>query len=279
MNKKTRKIMMCILLAVFLVSTALALRQWQDNADGETTYQSALDIAASSKKEEAPVQKQTEPVATPTEAEKELLSYWIPAAVENDPVMEEMAAINLDALRETNEDVLGWIRIPNTRIDYPLLQGEDNDYYLKFTCDKQYNSVGSIFLEHTNSPDLTDFNTIVYGHNMRDGSMFADLRVYSLQEYWEAQPYVYIVTDAGVYRYEIFAFLSADVDSLTYGTNPNRDDTKEKFLDLSLENSWLDTGIRPAITDRILTLSTCTGFGYSSRFVVQARLPMVEVTE
>ena len=150
---------------------------------------------------------------------------------------------------------------------------------MKFTWDKQYNSVGSIFLEHTNSPDLTDFNTIVYGHNMRDGSMFADLRVYSLQEYWEAQPYVYIVTDAGVYRYEIFAFLSADVDSLTYGTNPNRDDTKEKFLDLSLENSWLDTGIRPAITDRILTLSTCTGFGYSSRFVVQARLPMVEVTE
>ena len=139
--------------------------------------------------------------------------------------------------------------------------------------------MGSIFLEHTNSPDLTDFNTIVYGHTMRDGSMFADLRVYSLQEYWEAQPYVYIVTDAGVYRYEIFAFLSADVDSLTYGTNPNRADTKEKFLDLSLENSWLDTGIRPAITDRILTLSTCTGFGYSSRFVVQARLPMVEVTE
>ena len=178
-----------------------------------------------------------------------------------------------------NNDIVGWIFIPDTQVDYPVMQGTDNDYYLNHSWDETKSIMGSIFLEYQNSPELTDFNTIVYGHNMRDGSMFADLRVYSLQEYWEAQPYVYIVTDAGVYRYEIFAFLSADVDSLTYGTNPNRDDTKEKFLDLSLENSWLDTGIRPAITDRILTLSTCTGFGYSSRFVVQARLPMVEVTE
>lgn len=279
MKKKTRKIIMCILLVAFLVSTALALRQWRDNENGEGTYQNAIDIAMNSRNEDAPTQEQTEPATVPAEKEKEPVSYWVPAAVEDDPVMEEMAAINLAALREVNEDVVGWIRIPNTRIDYPLMQGDDNDYYLKFTWDKQYNSVGSIFLEHTNSPELTDFNTIVYGHNMRDGSMFADLRVYSLQEYWEAQPYIYIVTDAGVYRYEIFAFLNADVDSLTYSTNPNRDDTKEEFLDLSLENSWIDTGIRPAITDRILTLSTCTGFGYSSRLVVQARLPMVEVVE
>ena len=87
---------------------------------------------------------------------------------------------------------------------------------------------------------------------------------------------MYILTDAGVYRYEIFAFFQAEIESLTYGMNPQRDDTKEKFLNLALDEAWFDTGIVPPITDRILTLSTCSGANYDYRYVVQARLPMVE---
>ena len=187
--------------------------------------------------------------------------------------------LTVAALREVNPDVLGWIRIPDTKVDYPLLQGEDNDFYLQHTWDKTPNSVGSIFMEHLNSPDLMDYNTIIYGHNMNNGSMFSALQDFALQSHWQTHPYVYIVTDAGVYRYEIFAFSQASVESLTYGLNPALDHTKENFLDLSLENSRIDTGIRPAITDRILTLSTCSGMDYSSRYVLQARLAMVEVTE
>ena len=214
----------------------------------------------------------------PVEA-TEPVTYWVPVPVEGDPVMEEMAEINIAALREENEDVLGWIRIPDTRIDYPLLQGEDNDFYLKHTWQKQRNSVGSIFLEHLNRPDLTDFNTIVYGHNMRDKSMFGQLDNYSIEGFWETHPYVYIAIDSGVYRYEVFAFLQAPVDSVTYSIRPQRDDTKQEFIDYSMEHTWIDTGVRPVITDRILTLSTCTGRDYSARNVVQARLPMMEVTE
>lgn len=276
MKKNVRKALRAVLLMVFVVSTALMVHQWLDNADGEAAYNDAMDIAMQVKEPEAPAQPK--PTEIPVEA-TEPVTYWVPVPVEGDPVMEEMAEINIAALREENEDVLGWIRIPDTRIDYPLLQGEDNDFYLKHTWQKQRNSVGSIFLEHLNRPDLTDFNTIVYGHNMRDKSMFGQLDNYSIEGFWETHPYVYIAIDSGVYRYEVFAFLQAPVDSVTYSIRPQRDDTKQEFIDYSMEHTWIDTGVRPVITDRILTLSTCTGRDYSARNVVQARLPMMEVTE
>ena len=276
MKKNVRKALRAVLLMVFVVSTALMVHQWMDNAGGEAAYNDAMDIAMQVIEPEAPAQPQ--PTEIPVEA-TEPVTYWVPVPVEGDPVMEEMAEINIAALREENEDVLGWIRIPDTRIDYPLLQGEDNDFYLKHTWQKQRNSVGSIFLEHLNRPDLTDFNTIVYGHNMRDKSMFGQLDNYSIEGFWETHPYVYIAIDSGVYRYEVFAFLQAPVDSVTYSIRPQRDDTKQKFIDYSMEHTWIDTGVRPVITDRILTLSTCTGRDYSARNVVQARLPMMEVTE
>ena len=206
-------------------------------------------------------------------------SVWVPAAVEDDPVMEQMAQINVDALRQINEDVLGWIRIPDTQIDYPLVQGEDNDFYLRHTWEKTENSVGSIFLECLNKADMTDFNTIIYGHNMKNNAMFGDLENYSLTQYWKTHPYVYIALDSGVYRYEIFSFSRASVESITYGLEFQWDQTKEKFLKNAADQSWIDTGITPAVTDRVITLSTCSGGDYSSRYVVQARLPMVEITQ
>lgn len=277
MKKRIRKLIMGILLVVFLVSTALMLRQFLDNAGGEAAYAEAVQIAGT--RQEKPEPQKTEPVSPQTEPGGEPVCRWVSAPVENDPVMEELANINLAALREENPDVVGWIRIPDTKIDYPLMQGEDNDFYLNHTWKKEPSSVGSIFLEWGSSPDLTDFNTIVYGHNMNNGAMFADLELFSLKKFWQTHPYVYLRTDAGVYRYEIFAFYQAEVDSLTYALNPQRDDTKEAFLKLAQESAWFDSGIRPALTDRFLTLSTCSGANYDYRYVVQARLPMVEVRE
>lgn len=276
MKKQVRNALRAVLLVVFIVSTGLMIHQWLDNAGGEEAYHEAINIAMQTKEPESPAEPQ--PTEIPVEA-TEPVTYWVPVPVEGDPVMEEMAQINIAALRETNEDVLGWIRIPDTKIDYPLMQGEDNDFYLKHTWQKKRNSVGSIFLEYLNRPDLTDFNTIVYGHNMRDKSMFGQLDNYSIDDFWKTHPYVYVAIDSGVYRYEVFAFFQAPVDSVTYSIRPRRDDTKQEFLDYSMESNWIDTGVQPVITDRILTLSTCTGRDYTARNVVQARLPMMEVTE
>lgn len=273
MKKKMRTLAMAVLLAVFLVSTALMLRQFLDNSGGETSYRAAQEIAGN-------VQVKTDAaLSAVADNGEQPVSRWVPAAVEDDPCMEDLKNINLAALREVNSDVVGWIRIPDTRIDYPLMQGEDNEFYLKHTWEKEANSVGSVFLECQNSADLSDYNTIVYAHNMHNGSMFSDLELFALEDYRKDRPYVYLVTDVGVYRYEIFAFFQPEVESLTYGMNPQREDTKAKFLKQALEKAWYDTGVRPAVTDRILTLSTCSGADYDFRYVVQARLPMVEVME
>ena len=261
-----------VLAGVFLVSTALFLRQVCHNAGAEAAYGEALAVAL----EEADGGGEPLPPAPAAEVVEEKV-VWVPAPVEGeDPNLEMLAALDLAALREVNPDVIGWIYLPNSKINYPLLQGADNDYYLKHAWDGRSTSVGSIFLEQNNTADLMDYNTIVYGHNMNDGSMFAGLRKFSTQGYWEDHPHVYIRTDAGVYRYDIFAAYKAPVDSITYGLSFRQKETKAEFLFHALQNSSIQTEIVPEAQDRILTLSTCSGAGYSNRWVVQARLKMVK---
>lgn len=263
MMKKLRIILIVILLAVFIVSTSLLIRQWVDNKRNKDIYDDALDIAIGS-----------------AQAEESLddMKIWLPRAVEDDGNIAEMEKINLDSLRERNEDVVGWIRIPNTNLDYPIMQGEDNEFYLNHAWNGDSSFSGSIFLESRSDPSFAQYNTIVYGHNMRNGSMFATLREYKKDKFRQKKPYVYIRTDEGVFRYEIFAAFDAPLDSPVYGLSFNQTETKQKLLDFVMENSVIETGIEPDITDRILTLSTCTNTGYSSRWVVMARQKMVEVS-
>lgn len=272
MKENTRKFLRLALLVVFVVSTVLLAGKFLDSAGGSGTYADALRIATSGEKKET---KDSADTVQPTAQEGE--TVWVPAPVEDDANMDTLAAIDLDALREVNPDVIGWILIPDSNINYPILQGEDNDFYLNHTWEGKKNSVGSIFLEHLNSPDFTDFNTIVYGHNMNDGSMFANVRRYSTDWYWERHPYIYIATDTGVYRYEVFSSYKAELDSSAYGLSFQQEKTRASFLVDALESSQIITNVIPDTTDRVLTLSTCSGAGYSTRWVVHARLKMVQV--
>jgi len=271
MKKGLRRMGLLILVPVFVISTLLLLKQWYYGSSGSSSYEEALKVASG-------LPKNPEPAEAPEE-DKMPQTLWIPAPVEGDPEMEAMTRISLEALREENPQVTGWIRIPGTRIDYPLMQGEDNDYYLNHTWNAQENPLGAIFLEYRNSPDLTDYNTIVYGHNMNDGSMFGNLRKYASEYHWKNNPYIYLATDAGVWRYEIFAAYRAKVDSATYGLSFHQETTRASFLIHALDSSVIQTKVVPEANDRILTLSTCSGIGYSSRWVVQARLKMIQTEE
>lgn len=268
-----RKLLSFVLLAVFLVSTTMFVLSFFDKQKGETSYQTAESLAGLSvdTPTTAPTEATTEPTA-PTEA---AIAQWVPAPVtEDDPYLHVLQYTNLDALRQVNPQVTGWIRIPGTSIHYPITQTEDNSYYLTHTWEGEPNYCGAIFLETMNSADFSDFNTIIYGHNMRNGSMFAGLHDYTTLSHWAEHPYVYLVTDEGVLRYEIFSSYNAAVDSKTYGLSFRQSQTREEFIAMALENSDIDTGLVPATTDRILTLSTCTGLGYRERRVVHAYLPM-----
>lgn len=172
------------------------------------------------------------------------------------------------SLHEENPDVIGWIRFDNSEISYPLMQGKDNDYYLKRNYQGEKNNAGSIFLEASNSPDLEDSHSIIYGHNMKDLSMFGSLKEYKYKDYYKDHPYFTIYTLDQVYRYQIFAYYDISMYGDVYNNQFGPDDFFQSFIDTMVSRSYYDTGVRPQKTDKIITLSTCSTEG--NRFVVNA---------
>jgi len=171
-----------------------------------------------------------------------------------------------------NGDVLGWISIPGTNISYPLLQAEDNTWYLWHNWDGVENLAGSIFYECKTNPDRSDFNTIIYGHRMGDGSMFSELHKYKEQAFYDEYAYVYLADETGQYRYRIYASYEVPVDGSAYWLGSFGEEYREYFLQDGLYRSVLNTDVTPTTEDQILTLSTCTGNGHENRWVVQAVL-------
>ena len=291
MTEKVRKILTVLLAAVFVVSTAMLIARGFDAGEAEDAYLQAQQIAGLDSvpdpTEETAIVEETEPPAVTVPIPEETVpeetvpepteppTMWVPAQVEPDEYMKKLESISLEALREENPDVVGWIFLPNTSINYPVVQGEDNQHYLHYTWNNKKSVSGSIFLEATNAADFSDFRSIVYGHNMADTSMFGSLHRYARLSYWEVFPYVYLVTDEGVLRYEIYSSYKAAVDSKTYALDLD-DRVKESFIQMTVDESELETGIVPAVTDRLLTLSTCTNSA-DHRRVVHARLVMEEV--
>lgn len=198
-----------------------------------------------------------------------------PVQLEADPVMQGLAELDLAALREVNPDVAGWLYIPGTEISHPILQGPDNDYYLRHTWEKKWNSAGSIFMDWHCSRDFGDFNTIVYGHRMNNGTMFAPLHAYEDPDFWREHPSVYVAAEAGVYRYDIFAAWEPSVSSTVYTMDFDTPEKRQAFVKLCMESSRIDTGVVPDSDDKLLTLSTCTGHGHATRWVVQGVLTQV----
>lgn len=234
---------------MFLGSLTMALTLRKEYRLGEALYEQAEQIAA----------------VPPSETAQTDASESQPA-----PSEDGMADISVAALQEASRDVIGWIRIPDTALSYPIVQGEDNDYYLNHAWNGAVTSVGSIFMDYRCVEDFSDFNTILYGHRMKDGSMFASLKYYSKADYWDAHPYVYIKGADRTRQYAVFAAYEAPVKACTYERNPEGEEPRQAVIDYALEQSVIRTGVIPAATDRILTLSTCTGDGYDTRWVVQA---------
>ena len=278
MTDKLRKMLTILLAVIFVGSTAMFIGRLLNSAEAAESYQEAEAIAARPRETEAskPAKPESEETVPPEPVATEPLIEWVVAPVEEDEHMKKLKDINLDALREKNPEVVGWIFAPNCRINYPIVKGEDNQYYLNHTWDNRRSVAGAIFMESTNATDFSDFRTILYGHNMADFSMFGALHRYESKVSLSRNPYVYLVTDEGVLRYEIYSSYKAEVESGTYALDLEDNAYKAAFIKLTKEEAFFDTGITPAVTDRILTLSTCAG-GESTRRVVHARLPMIPV--
>ncbi len=178
--------------------------------------------------------------------------------------------INFEELLSINTDIIGWLEMEAVDISYPIVQSDDNDYYLHRTFRKQDNFAGSIFLDYLNSPTFSNRNNIVYGHNMKNGSMFGILKQYQDQEKYDKSKYFWIYTPTRIYKYEIFSASVVGTYSDSYQIAfSDRDDFKE-FLDQAKMQSMIKTTARVSYNDTVVTLSTCTGDS-ATRFIVQGK--------
>lgn len=180
-------------------------------------------------------------------------------------------SVDFNKLQQTNPDIFGWLYLPYGSISYPLLQGEDNETYLHQAYDKSASTFGSIFMDYRNTQEMTDKHTIIYGHNMKNGSMFGTLKQFSDKEFYEKNKYFFILTPKVTYTYKVFSYHVADATGLVYNVVYKDDDEFQNFIDLAKQSSYLDTGVKVSTGNRTLTLSTCTSAG-EKRFVVHAKL-------
>lgn len=275
MRKNTRKVLAALLGLIFIAGIGLMIRQALSYRNAEQARQDAMALV---------MPATTAPFidTTPTEPEVSEPAPEIPPetteapAVQQAPLESEAAFLldmDLSPLQSVNPDVLGWIYIAGGDVSYPLMRSYDNRDYLYKTWEKKFSNAGSVFLECKNNRNLLDFNTIIYGHHMANGSVFAPIVNYRDPSYLADHPFIYILTGRDLRRYEIFSSYEAALDSHTYRLYFPDQPTKLAALTHYQSSSLVETGISPTVDDYILTLSTCVGNGtYETRWVVQARL-------
>ncbi len=181
----------------------------------------------------------------------------------------EMVKVNMEGLQELNPDIKGWIYFENETISYPILQGKDNEEYIRTTYNGKKATAGSIFMDVENKADFTDNHTLIYGHNMKDLTMFGKLKYYKTDEdYFPDHKYFQIITSNKKLRYQVFAYKEVEEDSLIYAVYSNSNTDFYKFAKNVISSAnQCPEGVIVGYDDRVVTLSTCTDRD-DKRFVV-----------
>ncbi len=179
---------------------------------------------------------------------------------------------NFEQLQEINPEIIGWIKSKDGSINYPITQGDDNSFYLTHLYDGTENSAGCIFLDCRNDSTFSDKNSIIYGHNMNNGSMFASLLNYKEEKYFFDNNELYIVTPEKNYVVKVFSCYDSDIRSNSWDMNFNTDTVYENWLHEIRNKSLWKNDISPKFEDKIVTLSTCNNNSWDNRFVVHGIL-------
>lgn len=228
MKKNLRRILQFILVCIFLYSGY----KW-------------VDIKIANYKEKQLKEKLEAKVSIPKDHKKDKIK------------------IDFNSLKEMNDEIFGWIYLEDTDISYPVVQGKDNDFYLNHTADKKYNYVGSVFLDYRNKKDFSDYNSFIYGHNVKHGTIFAELENYLDKQFFDSHPYIYFFTPEKNYRLEVFSMYSTDKYSDSYQFEINSMEDYENYLNRIKERSVYKNDVEVSTTDKIITLSTCS---YESKY-------------
>ena len=190
-----------------------------------------------------------------------------------------MAQVNHEELADMNGDYRCWIYAPGTQIDYPVVQSEDNSYYLKRLFNGARNSAGTLFIDYRNLPDFQDPNTLIYGHHMRNDSMFGTLTDYADQAYYEGRPILLVMTADEVFLLEIFAGYTTSDKDHCYDIAISDEEDMAAFIDEAVRKSDFASGVQVQTTDRLVTLSTCAYAFEDARYILIGRIVPVWNTE
>ena len=177
-------------------------------------------------------------------------------------VDEVVIPVDFEALHEINEDIYAWIDIEDTNVHYPILQSAtDDSYYLEHTVDRKAGLPGSIYTESINEKDFSDYMTLVYGHDMRDGSMFKHLHKFSEDEFFKLHDTVTIYTEDEIHKYKVLAAVAYTDEHLMYKYDQNNAEDREAFVKSlyamkNSRNQYRD-GIVIGEESKFVVLSTC----------------------
>jgi sortase B len=253
---KKRKIIALICLGLGLTCGAIGIYKYIEEKNAGKEYE---------KLQQEVVKEEPKPVEEP----------------ELEPVSKVEIPIDFAALQQQNPDVYAWIQVPGTEVDYPILQSSnDNTYYLNHTIDGEEKKEGAIFTENYNTKTFEDPNTVIYGHDMKNGSMFQSIHKYMDRSFFDNNRDIVIYMPDQILHYKIFAAYLTDNRHLLMNYNFWSKDEYQQYLNSIFSmrdmNAFIDTSTEVTTEDKIITLSTCYAGISTQRYLVQAVLVSIE---
>lgn len=276
-SKKFIVYSMLILFAVGILYSSISLWNiYHEYEKGEEEYQKIRKNFQVTRKEQknAISEKQEENLSKQENSADNLLQKGdsvISQQAEGEEKEAAILKIDIKKLQESYQGIVAWISIEGTAIDYPVMQGKDNVVYLTKTTDGSTNRAGSIFLDYRNSGDFTNRNSVIYGHRMKNGSMFGTLDRYEKKSFFEEHSFITLYLPDETRTYEIFSAYRTKAGKTGYQKTFDSDSAYHEFLKEIQMNSIYETGIDISAEDHIITLSTCTTGEKEERFVVHAK--------
>lgn len=183
--------------------------------------------------------------------------------------------VDFEALKQVNQDVVGWLYCEDTPINYPVVKGEDNSYYLKHSYDGKQVKSGSIFVDAACGEGFSDANTVIYGHYIKDGSMFACLKKWGDQSFYEEHPRIWLLTPEADYEIVLFAGYATRADSQVYTIFSAPCPELEEYLQTARENSQFQADVEISGEEpnaKYVVLSTCAYSFQNARYVLHGKL-------
>lgn len=271
MNKTTKILLIVLCVVCLLVAAVSAYRLVSILGEYKAAVESYDDLSQSVVTTDEDIPEENRPAETPQPEEI--------VETPSEPAEKSPITVDFQSLLADNEDVVGWIYCENTVINYPIAQGDDNDEYLHHLLDGTYNSSGTLFVDCECAPEFAGANTIVYGHNMKNGSMFYSLLNYREQSYYDAHPVLYLNTPTQNYRIDVFSGYICNYDSDTYTLSFPSEEDYVSYINKMKSQSNFDCDVEVTGDDRIITLSTCTYEYDNARYVVQGKLVPLDKVE